>query len=106
MPNTDDEDHARYSERRSNANMERHVQTIGIALIVGALTWAAQYFYNDNREKGEDRAQLGILTTQVIELRADFKAAQLSFARREDMDKLERRILDMETRLRVLERAR
>lgn len=93
-------------ERRAAANLERHIQTIMIALIVGGLTFAASYFYSDNREKGESRAQIQILTTQVIELRADVKAMQSGFARRDEFDKLESRVVELDARIRSLERVR
>ena len=51
--------------------MERHIQTILIALITGAIIFAANYIYSDNSQKASQATQLELLTSQVIELRAD-----------------------------------
>lgn len=87
-------------ERRSSANMERHIQTVLISVITGALMFAANYFYNDNRSKAVQQTQLEVLTAQVIEMRADFRAMQNSYVKREEMKELESRLRLLEARQR------
>lgn len=86
-------------ERRTSVNLERHFQTILITIITGAVMFAAQYVYNDNRSKAVQQTQLEVLTTQVIEMRADIKAMQSNYVRREEFKELD-------IRLRALERQR
>ena len=86
-------------ERRTSANLERHFQTILITIITGAVMFAAQYVYNDDRSKAVQQTQLEVLTTQVIEMRADIKAMQANYVRREEFKELD-------IRLRALERLR
>lgn len=86
------------SERRSSVNMERHLQTVLISIITGAIVFAANYIYNDNKLKGVQQTQLEVLTTQVIELRADVRAMQNGFVRRDELDELKDRVKDLERR--------
>jgi Tfp pilus assembly protein PilN len=87
-------------ERRSSANMERHIQTIMISVITGALMFAANYFYNDNRSKAVQQSQLEVLTGQVIEMRADLRSLQNSYVKREEYKELETRVRHLEARSR------
>lgn len=87
------------TERRSSANMERHIQTILISVITGALMFAANYFYNDNRSKAVQQTQLEVLTAQVIEMRADLRSMQNTYVRREELKEMELRMRDVERRL-------
>ena len=83
-------------ERRSAANMERHVHTILISLITGAILFAANYFYNDNRSKAVQQTQLEVLTAQVIEMRADLRSMQNTYVKREEYRDLETRVRSIE----------
>lgn len=86
-------------DRRSSANMERHIQTIMISVITGALLFAANYFYEGNRSRAVQQTQLEVLTTQVIEMRADLRAMQTNYVRRDEFKELEGRIRDLELNL-------
>ena len=83
-------------ERRSEANTERHIQTILISLITGAILFAANYFYNDNRSKAVQQTQLEVLTAQVIEMRADLRSMQNTYVKREEYRDLETRVRSIE----------
>lgn len=85
-------------ERRTDVNVERHLQTVLISIITGAIVFAANYIYNDNKQKGVQQTQLEVLTTQVIELRADVRAFQSNFVRREEYNELKERIRELERR--------
>lgn len=86
------------NERRSGATIERHVQTIMITLITGALFFAANYFYTDNKGKAVQQTQLEVLTSQVIEMRADLKSLQANYVKHSDFKDLESRVRVMELR--------
>jgi hypothetical protein len=83
-------------ERRSSANLERHIQTILISAITGALMFAANYIYSDNRSKAVAQTQLEVLTGQVIEMRADLRALQTNYVKREEYKDLEARVRALE----------
>lgn len=93
------EDKAPPIDRRNAANVERHIQTILISVITGALMFAANYFYSDNKSKAVQQTQLEVLTTQVIEMRSDLRALQTNYVKRDELK-------DLELRVRVLEGAR
>jgi hypothetical protein len=76
--------------------MERHIQTVLISIVTGAIVFAANYFYNDNRSKAVAQTQLEVLTSQVIEMRADLRAMQHSYVRRDEYKELEVRVRDIE----------
>lgn len=76
--------------------MERHVHTILISLITGAILFAANYFYNDNRSKAVQQTQLEVLTAQVIEMRADLRSMQNTYVKREEYRDLETRVRSIE----------
>lgn len=76
--------------------MERHVQTILISLCTGALFFAANYVYNDNRTKAVQQTQLEVLTAQVIEMRTELRALQNAYARREELKEIEVRLRQLE----------
>jgi uncharacterized membrane protein (DUF106 family) len=80
--------------------MERHLQTVLISIITGSILFAANYFYTDNRTKAVSQTQLEVLTAQVIEMRADLRALQTNYVKREEFRDFEQRILrDVEIRL-------
>lgn len=81
--------------------MERHVQTILISVITGAILFAANYFYNDNRSKAVQQTQLEVLTAQVIEMRADLRSMQNTYVKREEYRDLETRVRSMEALVRA-----
>jgi hypothetical protein len=85
---------------------ERHLQTVMIALITGSIFFAANYFYNDNQSKGVVKLQLDTLTNQVIELRADIKALQFNYVKREEFRELEERVRRIENRNGGIDRSR
>lgn len=85
-------------ERRTSANIERHLQTVLISIITGAIVFAANYVYNDNRQKAVAQTQLEVLTVQVIEMRADLRAMQSSYVRRDEIKELEARVRALEVR--------
>ncbi len=83
-------------ERRSHIALERHIQTILISVCTGALFFAANYVYTDNQSKAVQKSQLEALTVQVIEMRADLKALQTNYARRDELKELEIRVRQLE----------
>jgi hypothetical protein len=87
-------------ERRGSANIERHIQTVMIALTTGSIMFAANYFFNDTGSKAHNKAQLDFAVSQIVELRADLKAAQLLYARRDELATLAGRQDALESRLR------
>lgn len=93
MPNTADDSTV---ERRRGSAIEQHIQTVLIAIVVGSLTFAASYFFNDKADKAVLATQLGELTRQVAEMRGELRAANTNFATRESS-------IDHENRLRTLE---
>lgn len=76
--------------------MGRHVQTILISIITGAIVFAAQYVYKDSSEKAIANTQLQVLTNQVIEMRADLRTLQSSYARKDELKELELRLRAIE----------
>lgn len=101
MPGEVDSRESAGTERRSSANMERHIQTILISVITGALMFAANYFYNDNRSKAVQQTQLEVLTAQVIEMRADLRSLQTNYVKRDEFKDIEMRLRDLERRVGV-----
>lgn len=83
-------------ERRSQVNLERHIQTILISVCTGALFFAANYVYTDNQAKAVQKTQLEALTIQVIEMRADLKSLQNNYVHRSELKELELRVRTME----------
>lgn len=83
-------------ERRGYATVERHIQTILVSLCTGALFFMVSYVYNTNEAKAVQKTQLEALTVQVIEMRADLKALQTNYARRDELRELELRIRQLE----------
>lgn len=88
------------SERRSAANMERHFQTVLISIVTGSIIFSANYFYTDNRSKAVQQTQLEVLTVQVIEMRADLRALQTNYVKRDEIKELEARVRELEQRYR------
>lgn len=86
-------------ERRSHANLERHLQTVLISVCTGALFFAANYVYTDNHAKAVQKTQLEVLTGQVMEMRAELKSLQNNYVRREELK-------EIELRVRAIEKAR
>lgn len=80
--------------------MERHIQTILISIVTGALIFAVGYFYTDNKDKALAKSQLDVLTTQVFEMRADVKSLQLNVIRPDEVRDLQRRVLELERSMR------
>ena len=93
------EDEPRRHPEGKAGSVERHVQTILITVTTAALMFAANYFYNDNRQKAVAQTQLEVLTGQVIEMRADLRALQVNYVKREDWKELELRLRDIERRV-------
>lgn len=83
-------------ERRSHVTLERHIQTILISVCTGALFFAANYIYTGNEAKAVQKTQLEALTTQVIEMRADLKALQNNYVRKEEFREMEIRVRQLE----------
>ena len=61
--------------------------------------FSASYFYNDNRGKAVQQTQLEVLTAQVIEMRADLRALQFNYVKRDEFKELEQRMRALEVRL-------
>lgn len=78
-------------------NIERHLQTILISIITGAIVFSASYFFNDKSDKAVLSAQLSALTSQVNEMRSELRSMQAVYGTK-DVD------ADHEARLRILER--
>jgi len=86
-------------DRRAAGALERHIQTILIAVVTGAIMYSASYIYNSNRGAAVQQTQLEVLTAQVIEMRADLKALQFNYVKHSDFK-------DLEARVRALEQQR
>lgn len=78
------------------ASIERHLQSIMLAVVTAAIFFAAKYIYDDNRAKALAQLQLELLTTQVIELRTEVRALQGNYIRRDDFRELEQRVRQLE----------
>lgn len=76
--------------------LERHVQTVLIALTTAGIAFTASYIYDANRSNAIQQAQLASLTGVINELRSDVKALQGNWVRREEFDRLESRIRNVE----------
>lgn len=77
--------------------MERHIQTIMIALITGSIVFAGSYFFNDKGEKAVLVTQLTQLSAQLQELRGDIRNIQNQLVPKEQYN-------DHESRIRLLEK--
>lgn len=82
-------------ERRSGVNLERHVQTVLIALCTGGIMFAANYFFADRGDKAVLVTQMQHMSTTMTELKAEIKALNALYVTK---------TVDMEARIRVLER--
>lgn len=85
-------------ERRKVGTVERHVQTILISIITGAILFVANYVFTDSKEKAVQGTQLEVLTRQVIEMRADIRSLQTDYASRTEMRALDERVRKLENR--------
>lgn len=85
-------------DRHAVGKLERHVQTILISIITGAILFVANYVFTDSREKAVQGAQLEALTRQVLELRADIKSLQTDYASRNELKALDERVRRLENR--------
>lgn len=85
-------------ERRKVGTIERHVQTILISIITGAILFVANYVFNDSKEKAVQGTQLEVLTRQVIEMRADIRSLQTDYASRTEVRALDERVRKLENR--------
>lgn len=74
------------------------MQTVLISLVTGGIMFSAGYFFTDKADKAATRVQLENLVIQVNELRADIRAMQQSFVRRDEF-------VDHEARIRKVEQA-
>lgn len=84
------------SELKRDGNQERYIQTILISVITGSIGFAANYVYSDSRDKAVQQTQLQVLTSQVIEMRAEVRALQGTYVRREEIKELEQRVRQLE----------
>ena len=84
-------------DRRATGTLERHVQTILISVVTGAIVFSASYFFNDKSEKAVLTTQMAALNQQVSELRGEVRAMQANFATKDNL-------IDHEARIRALER--
>ena len=84
-------------KERSVAAIERHIQTILIAVITGALFFSANYIFTDTRSKGVQQTQLEVLTSQVIEMRGDLRSLQNNYVRRDELKEIEIRVRTIES---------
>jgi hypothetical protein len=91
-------------ERRSMVNIERHVQTVLISVVTGALVFAASYFYNDNSTKAVLANQLSALNQQVAEMRGEIRAMQSNYVSKDDFRDHELRLRRTEEALAVHKR--
>ena len=73
------------------------MQTILISIVTGAILFAANYFYNDNRSKAIQQTQLEVLTSQVIEMRGDLRSMQNTYVKRDEYRDLETRVRSIES---------
>lgn len=85
------------SPESKGSNIERHLQTILISIITGAIFFSASYFFNDKSDKAVLSTQLAALTSQVVDMRAELRSMQAVYGTK-DVD------ADHEARLRILER--
>ncbi len=93
-------------DRRMLSNLERHFTTFLVTIITGAILFSANYLFTDNRDKALSSSKLETLTNQVIELRADIKAMQSNYIRREEFQRQEERIRELEASMAVLQSQR
>lgn len=91
------------SERRNGA-MERHIQTVLISIVVGAITYAATYFFNDKADKAVLGAQMTVVVQQVAELRADVRAMNSTFVTKDTAADHEARIRANEAQIAEIRR--
>jgi len=94
-PKIKSEEEMQQAKERS-ATLERHVQTILVSLLTGAVMFAASYLFSDTSSKATSKVQLEVLTAQVVQLRVDIKALETSYVRRDDF-------AAQDARVRVLE---
>lgn len=90
-------------DRRAHSKLEQHIQTVLISVITGALMFAANYFYSDNKSKAVLQTQLEVLTAQVVAMSsdiramsADMRALQTNYVKREELKELEARLRYLE----------
>lgn len=81
--------------------IEQHIQTILIAVITGALFFAANYMFSDNEARGVQQGQLRVLTDQIIEMRGELRSLQNNYVRREEFKELETRLRSVELQQRT-----
>lgn len=86
-------------DRRHTGAMERHLQTVLISLVVGAITYSAAYFFNDKADKAVLASELRALTNQVAEMRGEVSSMRGAFASQKNVDDHEARIREIERRL-------
>lgn len=77
--------------------IEKHIQTILVSLITGAIVFASSYVFNDKSDKAVLASQLQTISAQVAELRSEVRASSVSFATKDSH-------IDHENRIRTLER--
>jgi len=77
--------------------IEKHIQTILVSLITGAIVFASSYVFNDKSDKAVLASQLQSISTQVAELRSEVRGIQANFATKDSYT-------DHENRIRALER--
>ena len=77
----------------------KHIQTILVTIVTGGILFAASYIYNDAQSKATQTAQLNVVVSQIIEMRAEIRNLQTTHATKTDLKELE-------IRLRALERSK
>lgn len=89
------QDSTKQNESRFVA-FERHLQTVLVTFMAGAVMFAANYFFSDTSSKATSKVQLEMLTSQVVQLRVDIKALEVSYVRRDDFSRQEDRVRQLE----------
>ncbi len=87
--------------------VERHVQTILLAvmtaIITAAILFAASYLFTDTKDKGVTQVQVSYLVQQVTEIRADLRNLQADTRLQQGRYVTQDAMSDHEARIRVLE---
>lgn len=77
--------------------MERHIQTILVSVLTGAILFAGSYVFNNKGDTAVLVTQIAALTAQVAELRSEVRSIRNDFATKDS-------VIDHENRIRNLER--
>lgn len=87
------------TERRRVGSMERHIKTILIAVITGAIFFVGNFIFAQNSKSAAQVTTLEFISTQIVEIRGDLRALQASSVSRKEYEGLETRVQGLEQRV-------